>query len=260
MNCDETQKLLAAYSDGELDLTRTLEIEEHLEGCESCRKAVEGLSTLKKAIGEGAPYYKAPMELRQRVIASLPRSVPAEQTRHFWQMSGWGAGLAMAACLSIGLFLGALVYRPHQFRKEVVSELTSSHIRSLLATHLMDVVSTDQHTVKPWFDGKIDFAPPVQDLADHGFPLVGGRLDYIHGRTVAVLIYQARKHIINLFIWPSTGNEAEPSSPTSEQGYNLVNWRKGGMTFWAVSDLNTKELSEFSQAVESEASSGTSNR
>jgi len=252
MNCDETHKLLAAYSDGELDLTQTLEIEEHIESCESCREAVEGLSALKKAIGAGAPYYKAPEELRQRVIASIPRSVPPKQTRYSWRMSGWAAGLAMAACLSLGLFLGTLVYRPHQLRKEVASELTSSHIRSLLATHLMDVVSTDQHTVKPWFDGKIDFAPPVQDLSDRGFPLVGGRLDYIHGRTVAVLIYKARKHIINLFIWPSTSNEAKISSPLSQQGYNLVNWSKAGMTFWAVSDLNTKELSEFSQAVENE--------
>jgi anti-sigma factor RsiW len=147
----------------------------------------------------------------------------------------FGAGFALAACLVLLLAI------PRD--RTLPDELVSDHIRALQPGHLMDVVSTDQHTVKPWFDGRLDFAPPVNDLAPQGFPLTGGRLDYVAGRQAAVLIYQRRQHIINLFVWPERGGPAPLS--TSRNGYNIVRWNQNGMTFWAISDLGANELAEF---------------
>ncbi len=247
MNCQEIQTMLHAYSDGELDAAGSLEVEKHLQTCPICRQAQKNQSVLKKAIATGAPYYKAPASLRQSIIAAASLQTAAEKpakppTRH-WQWNTLTASLAMAACVLLGFF-AALQLRQHSSAGQLIGELTSSHIRSLLADHLIDVVSTDQHTVKPWFDGKLDFAPPVNDLADRGYPLAGGRLDYIEGRTVAVLIYKKQKHFINLYIWPDSGSQ-NMIYLGSDNGYNLVSWNYSGMAFWAVSDVNQKDLQDF---------------
>ncbi len=129
----------------------------------------------------------------------------------------------------------------------VLDELVSSHIRSLMVEHLVDVVSSDQHTVKPWFSGKVDFSPPVKDLSADGFPLVGGRVDYVGGRPVAVIVYKRRLHIINVFIWPSANESGEGSRYLVRQGYRLRRWTHGGLTFWAVSDVNDADLDTLAQ-------------
>lgn len=129
----------------------------------------------------------------------------------------------------------------------ITREIVAGHVRSLMANHLSDVTSTDQHTVKPWFDGKLDFAPPVVNLASAGFPLVGGRLDFVDGRPVAALVYQRRLHFINLFIWPSTERQESSVVLQSREGYNILHWTRGGMTFWAISDVSADDLRSFAE-------------
>ncbi|MGB8356763.1 MAG: anti-sigma factor [Chthoniobacteraceae bacterium] len=251
MNCKEIQNLLHAYGDGELDVMTSLEVEKHIQTCAQCKRTLENQIVLGKAVATSAPYFKMPSDLRESILHSARQAVQAEQpriTRHRWQWNPLATGLAMAASLVLGFFL-AMQFQQHSARDLLVGELASSHVRSLLATHLIDVVSTDQHTVKPWFDGKLDFAPPVNDLAAQGYSLEGGRLDYIGGRTVAVLIYKKQKHFINIFIWPSSGS-GEELQLAAKNGYNLVNWNHSGMTFWAVSDMNQKDLMEFSGLIE----------
>ncbi|HTD54064.1 MAG TPA: anti-sigma factor, partial [Silvibacterium sp.] len=127
------------------------------------------------------------------------------------------------------------------------TEVISNHVRSLLATHLLDVPSTDQHTVKPWFAGKLKFSPPVQDFAENGFRLIGGRLDFIDGREVAAVVYQRNKHVINLFIWPSESNRSTAAQTFAKDGYNVVHWTRGGFQFWLVSDVNAQDLRDFAE-------------
>ncbi len=216
MSCQETESLIHGYLDDELDLARSIEIERHLESCAACNQAYQELVQLRAAIRSAAPYYTAPASLRPRPLISRP---PV-----------WLAACAAAAALSVIIWkLPANNGQP---------ELVADHIRSLMANHLTDVPSTDQHTVKPWFNGKLDFSPQVKEV--EGFVLTGGRLDYLNGRQVAAVVYRRRQHIINLFIWPAQGERAEQNS--ASQGYNTITWTRGGMSYAAVSDLNAKEL------------------
>ncbi len=247
MNCDELQVLLDGYADGEVDLARSLEIERHLRGCPACAEALAGRQALGDALRRAAPYHRAPAGLRERVLSSVRRSAatrPAAAPP--WRPLALAASLAFAALLTWGAVRLWSSHRPEDVRAQ---EVVTAHVRSLLATHLLDVASSDQHTVKPWFKGQVDFSPEVRDFAEEGFPLAGGRLDYVDGRTAAVLIYNRRKHVINLFLWRAPGEaDAAPRSLT-RQGYHLIHWTDAGLTFWAVSDLNEGELQEFVRLV-----------
>jgi len=243
MNCEQIQPLLEAHHDGELDAANTLAIEHHLADCPQCFARLRNLGDLRTRLGNDALRYRAPEGLKGKIRAAVESAAKAEQpatpTRVFWARHGWSA----AAAALVAAFVLVQVH-PGRQDDVLLAELTSSHVRSLMVNHLTDVPSSDQHTVKPWFDGKLDFAPPVKELRDSGFPLVGGRLDYIAGRPVAALIYARQKHFINLFIWPSAPGVSDPSA-SARNGYHLVHWTNRGMTFWAVSDLNEKELMDF---------------
>jgi anti-sigma factor RsiW len=251
VSCQETQDLIHGYIDGELDLVRSLEIERHIEGCASCSQAYQTQQDLKRALQAVPLRFTAPPDLRRRIRSSLGKTgEPAPARRALlrlpmWRWAGAVAALALVAVMSWNL---GRVSRAPSGDELVAQEVTDSHVRSLMANHLADVPSTDQHTVKPWFNGKLDFSPPVQDLAKDGFPLVGGRLDYLENRPIAALVYQRRKHFINLFIWPSTQDSGQGA--VMRQGYNLLHWTHSGMVFWAASDLNNTELQEFVKLVQ----------
>jgi anti-sigma factor RsiW len=241
--------LLSAYLDGELDLVRSIEMEEHLKTCSECKEELRSHETLRKAIHAGGLYERAPQGLEARIRASLPqvKSAPVifpvrRAPRQVWAWLATAASIILAAALVWSLVPGLPGHRrPSMIAEEVVS----SHIRSLQAGHLIDIESTDQHTVKPWFDGKLDFAPPVRDFSDQGFPLVGGRLDYLNHRNVAALVYGRRKHFINVFIWPvgeSAASTVLPRQSVPMQGYNVICWQQAGMNFCAVSDDNAIDL------------------
>jgi anti-sigma factor RsiW len=249
MNCLQAEPLVAAYADGELDPVHALELERHLQDCPACTRAWRELQSLKKAVGREALYFPAPAELRSNLLAELRTQTGRQPSAPFWNVRSWnwlGTAMSGATLACLALLLAVSLSRPSG-RDQLAQELVSGHIRSLMANHALDVVSTDQHTVKPWFDGKLDFAPPVKDLAAQEFPLIGGRLDYLGNRAVAALVFQRHKHLINLFIWPGTETATPPAAVAPRQGYNLVHWTQAGMTCWAVSDLNEQELLEFAR-------------
>ncbi len=199
---------------------------------------------LKNLVAENALYHRAPVALQERVRASL-RPMEAKERKSFavrWQL------LAYAASFAFVFLLGWMMGGSQVSRFSDVSlreEIVSSHVRSLMPGHLTDVLSSDQHTVKPWFNGKVDFSPPVKDFATHGFPLIGGRIDYVNHKTVAVLVYGRKKHIINLFLWPSPDTANKEPGVVPIQGYNVIQWVDSGMVYHAVSDLNGTELRDF---------------
>jgi anti-sigma factor RsiW len=250
MSCDLTQRYVPGYLDGELDLVRTIEIESHLKGCPACAQELESLKALRAAMQRSSLAYTAPAALRERIQASLRASngdkIQERKIKwpslNFLQLAG---AFALLALISISGWQWTARLRAPSSDQRIAAEVFSSHVRSLEGNHLMDVVSTDQHTVKPWFDGKLDFSPPVEDLASDGFPLIGGRLDYLEGRQVAALIYQRRKHFINVFVWPTAAPSSSTQAIPSQQGYNIMRWSRGGFEFWAVSDVGTADLTEF---------------
>ncbi len=253
MGCHETHHLRDGYVDGELDLTSTLEIEQHLQACADCSHAYNNQLALRTAIDAGSLSFTPSVNLQKRIQVSLrkestSKTVPGGRAWH-WISSA--AALAAVLLITLGLIH---IWSVPSADDLLAQDVLSSHVRSLMANHLVDVPSSDQHTVKPWFDGKLDFSPPVVDLAKQGFPLVGGRLDYLDNRSVAALVYQRRKHVINLFIWPSTQNADAGTTMVTRQGYHLFSWTKAGMTYWAVSDLDTSELQQFVQLVQQQTS------
>ena len=246
MNCQETQLWLHGYLDAELDLARTIEIEQHLHGCEGCTQIYRNQQALRAALRSSGLYATAPARLRVRIQAQASQDTrPSRVIR--WPWLSLAAALACTLILVVGLGRGWFAPAADD---GIAQEVLASHVRSLMADHLADVASSDKHTVKPWFDGKLDFSPPVQDLVDQGFPLVGGRLDYIGDRAVAALVYRRQKHIINLFIWPASQSVRAAPTTAIRQGYNIAQWTSAGMTYWAVSDLNNDELREFVRLIQ----------
>jgi anti-sigma factor RsiW len=245
MNCDRVRLLLNGYIDGELDLVSSLDIEEHLQSCAACSEHYRLLKSIHIVTSNQSLYHPAPSYLQKRLLASFAKPSPTLPT---WFSAPWNlfsAALLVLLLLSVVGFLGRDLFTP-QSETSLAEQVQTAHVRSLMANHLMDVASTDQHTVKPWFNGKLDFSPPVVDLSSQGFPLIGGRLDYLDGRPVAALIYQRNKHYINLFIWPSTAKQ-EGLQSSADNGYHLLHWTQSGMSFWAVSDVETTELETFVQ-------------
>jgi len=248
MNCQEIRALSHAYADRELDLVRATEFEQHLSNCRSCSQQVDNIRALSSAFKSSTFYFRAPSNLSNRIRAStcakngtvrLPQR--AVVRKEAWvQWIRWFIPVAASALV----ILLAISFVPSA-DKRLTEEVVSGHVRSMMVNHLTDVASSDQHTVKPWFDGKIDFAPSVTNLAEHGFPLLGGRLDYLQNRPVAAEVYQRNKHVINLFVWPTTGDRNTSKKPGVAKGYNLISWQEAGMNYCAVSDLNAAELREF---------------
>jgi anti-sigma factor RsiW len=240
--------LVQAEFDGELDAAQAASLQIHREQCPICQAAELDLTRARELLRE-MPYRLAPDAVRERVFAALdmpglklvpsPTKYPFSSRFHRWRHSvvGFGFGAACAAAVAF------LVLSPAE--QDLTEQVIAGHVRALQPGHLEDVLSTDEHTVKPWFDGRLDFAPPVKDLASTGFPLKGGRLDYIRERPVAALIYQRDKHIIELFAWPAAG-EAKPGAAfTEHNGYNVLHWAENKMDLWAVSDVAPEQLQKF---------------
>ena len=272
MDCDEVRNLMDGYLDGELDPVISQKVEQHLAECRKCEQAYTADAAMAHAISQASPYYKAPIELRERIQLSLRDAIGAPGSRSaagknslparhpdaarrsvlFDRPWNW---LALAAAMVLAAVIAStLLPRLHQPDADqfLATQLIASHVRSLMADHLMDVASSDQHTVKPWLDAKLDFAAPVTDLASEGFALIGGRLDYLDNHSVAALVYQRRKHFINLFIWPTTSGAAKAQKVVTREGYHLVHWTDADFNYWAVSDVSVSDLQSFKQVFEAQ--------
>ena len=232
-----------AYLDGELAASDAAELETHLAGCATCGRFRDDRLALRTAIAAQLPRSQAPEALRGRVRAALRKASAPSRTRRFAQPTAW-RWLALAAShavVAVGSWRLAL---GHTESEILTDEVLASHVRSLMPGHLSDVVSTDQHTVKPWFNGKLDFSPPVHDFSGRGYPLLGGRLDYLNGRPVAALVYGRRQHLINVFLWPAAGPVGR-GAPLERQGYHLLHWTTPEYAYWVASDLGLSELTDF---------------
>ena len=250
--CAEWELMLHGFVDGELDAAHSLQVERHIATCAHCARQLESLQALKQRVAQNGVHWRTPDHVRAQILAAVSREA-AKQARSPASVLGfikqWMFVPSLAA-LAASLFL---VLTPISDRSSIPDEVVAGHVRSLLVDHLTDVATSDQHTVKPWFNGKIDFAPPVADLARDGFPLEGGRVDYIGGRVVAALVYKRQSHVINVFVWPAAAGVTSAASRTtaSRDGYNMENWSVGGLTFWAVSDVSADDLTRLREALSS---------
>ncbi len=264
MSCENTRSMIHGYLDDELGLDGTITFERHVAECPSCSLELEDYKTLRGKIRNSLLYHQASPELRVRIHQALGESSAEERTwpveklakPSWWQQPTLAWAFAAFACGVLFLVLTSSIWMPRLGENSqetlLAQEVLDSHVRSMMADHLFDVPSSDQHTVKPWFDGKLDFSPPVPNLDSQGFVLAGGRLDYVEGRPVAAVVYRRRQHVINLFMWP----EARESSPKTEMrnGYNMIHWSSAGMEYCAVSDLNQQELQQFVSLIQGQTS------
>ena len=250
MSCDLAKATIHGYFDGELDAVRSSEFERHLETCVECQQELQKIESLSTALRRGDLYERASHDLRAKVRKQVESESgvlrPASPRSRPWLFLPALAGLAAVAAALVVAFL---LIQPRNHSTQIAAEIVDAHVRSLQPGHLTDVLSTDQHTVKPWFDGKLDFIPPVTDYAEQGFPLVGGRLDVVDGHNVAAVVYSRRKHVVNLFVWPSQANEIAHDHSGSRQGYNWILWRSGDMSLCLVSDAGAGDLRALQQLI-----------
>jgi anti-sigma factor RsiW len=247
MNCEEAGVLLHALIDRELDAGHAREVEVHVAGCPQCAAQMRVYQMMRETLAAPGLRYEAPGSLRSRIDKIAPRPatvVPLTNRRSVLKGFAWGSAFSAAVAASVVVLV---VRREDQQR--TLGDVVSAHLRSLQADHLTDVLSTDQHTVKPWFNGKLDVAPPVIDLTAQGFTLLGGRLDYVNGRPVPAIVYRRRVHVINLFVAPA-GSGERGAAVEKVQGYNVRRWTWSDLDFWAVSDINAEELQEFEEKFE----------
>jgi anti-sigma factor RsiW len=242
--CPDREAMLQAYVDNELDAANALAFESHLKACEGCAGRVRLLQDLKARLAEADLNTPAPHQLRQRIDNLIAAEVKTPRPQRQSLRRGWGwlsAGAMTAVAASLALV---------QFASPALEDqLIADHVRSLQADHLMDVATSDRHTDKPWFNGKIDFAPVVPELAPQGFPLAGGRLDYADGREVAAIVYRRNAHVINLFVMPAA-EHAGLHAPPARSSYSVVQWKQGGLSYWAVSDMERGDVEAFRRAFE----------
>lgn len=245
MDCNETQTLLHGYIDGELDVVHSMALAQHLQGCPLCTQTHATQQAMRTALRNADLYYAPPAAFQKNLRAALRRAEPRAARTSWWGQRWLQLGVAFA----VGVLL---VWHGGWWQQDtgepLLQDIITGHVRSLMVQHLTDVVSSDHHTVKPWFEGLLDFSPPVPDLAAQGFSLIGGRLDYLDNRPVAALVYRRRQHVINLFVWP--GVHATPWRPVTHQGYNLISWSTADLQYWAISTLNMTELQDFVEAVQ----------
>jgi anti-sigma factor RsiW len=243
MRCAECRTVMHAYIDDELDIPTSALVVEHIADCKECDGAYAQALALRTGIRSHATRFDVPAALASRVHAAIAgQSHDHRQRLKWWTWLNAGASFACAAVLAYSLVL----YQAAPSRTErLAEEIANSHTRSLMVDHLTDVASSDQHTVKPWFTGKLPYSPPVVDLAQQDFALIGARLDYIGAQAVAALVYKRRGHLVNLYVWPDTGSKAEAGESSTDRGYQQVRWLGAGMRFWAISDINARELQEF---------------
>lgn len=254
MECRKAEYLIHAYLDGELEIVGNYEFERHIAECAPCSERLEKEQALRRRFADGGLRFRSPPELQSRVETALAREKPVATVELPPRMRR-GVWVATVAAAAMVVVAGLVALRQSPSTDTLLAQqIRDGHVRSLMAGHLMDVDSSDQHTVKPWFAGRLDFAPWTANLSDEGFPLQGGRLDYIDNRRVAALVFKRREHVINLFVWPDPASDTQAPRFVRQSNFQMVHWTRAGMTYWAVSDLNAAELSDFVALVQSRVS------
>lgn len=242
--CHPGENRLNAWLDDELDAPASADVERHLSACPQCTARADALRSLGQAVRAAPLYFAAPTSLDRQVRATLAREADVPSATRWLPVA---RRFAVAAAILLAVFVGWSL--PHgQPGPTLANEVLSAHLRSLMADHLLDVPSSDRHTVKPWFAGKVDFSPDVRDCAADGYPLQGGRLEYLDHRTVAALVYKHDKHVINVFVWPAPGGDPTLDA-ASLDGYHTLHWTAGGLTYWAVSDASESTLRDLQRCL-----------
>ena len=252
MSCQRAQELIHGFVDGELNGPQTEEVERHIDHCEDCKLEYGTQITLRSSFQDTSLYYRAPTHLKKSIRASLEKEVSANVPRRAFRW-GWAfVGVSLTVLLAIGIVWKIVPLFIHPSPDELLGqEIVTDHVRSLqMPNHLAAVISSDQQTVKSWFNSKVDFSPPIRDFVDRDFRLYGGRLDDLNNKTVATIIYQRRSHYINLYVWPAEHQHTTDAVTTQREGYNLIHWTTSGLNCWAISDLTNAELRDFADLVQ----------